>query len=64
MYFMQIIFCFMAPIFIGICDDLENTLAIASFNESSITKSLTDFHLNSILYPYLHLTIYPKFLDY
>ena len=50
--------------FIGICDDLENTLAIVSFNASSITKSLNDFHLNSILHPYLHLSIYPKSLDY
>ena len=44
--------------------DLENTLAIVSFNASSITKSLNDFHLNCILHPYLHLSIYPKSLDY
>ena len=49
--------------FIGICDDLENTIAIVSFNASSITKSLNDFHLNSILHPYLYLSIYPKSLD-
>ena len=55
---------YLFPIFIGICDDPENTLAIVSFNASSIAKSLNDFHLNCILHPYLHLSIYPKSLDY
>ena len=63
-FFCLFLYVYLFPIFIGICDDLENTPAIVSINASSITKSLNDFHLNSILHPYLHLNIYPKSLDY
>ena len=62
--YIYICVCILISYFIGICDDPENTPAIVSFNASSIAKSLNDFHLNCILHPYLHLSIYPKSLDY
>ena len=42
-FYFIFIYVYLFPIFIGICDDLENTLAIVSFNASLITKSLNDF---------------------